>query len=831
MKQSPNNTGSDRSLFQKILPVLGLTLIVLLGYHKVFLGADFFLYEDPLAISNYSFMTGLGNGWRPDKGFGVSLFFGDPGIWHPWSLFSWLERLAPSRVWAYNFSVVALSIGVAITMYFFIRKIAPSANRWSAVFLSPVVVFCSSQAGIYFLRHPITLFIGMLGWVMVLYGYYQRPKLIHFFIGGALFWAVLCFGNLWSVFQLLTLGFFFSVFYYIYFKGSLRKLTMDFFIISLVAMVTLVFLSLWLIYPLILEKMVLGYMREKVRYLGGDLLALPNLKQVCLFLIGLFQVEWIPLNHNLGGFGFKPLPYNYNVFVAFPLVFIHTLFRRPEGFWEFTIKWLLIIFLIHTGLSFFSPAYDNFYSYITYKTSKIISMYDSVIPFQVGLMALFLAKMDEKNIIITNRWGRWGQRLTAGLLAISLGGLTIFAVCALSQPGWLPSLASKLIQAYVPGKIGSYPKELVHEVAVYNIQRFQELMRWHSLVFYVLSILLVVPFLKDQWLIAVSKKSKLWIAGLVVTNVVLYSWTVYPLNEKGLFWEQRHLARYAFQPTDRFYFVKEGPTERTLDGFRRAWSQIDGGGYRQRQQVGLLEPPGLNLSGLKSFDARHNGEFIYHIFNGDGRSRMQHLRDLYYGGPLLFHELLDMSAVKYYYSNQEIHNLSDNLVLFAKERQLYVYLNKNAWPYYYLAKQLSVIEENQYPRQVQQGTAYLWEEDLFEFPQRVESSDITMKKFSFGELIFDFKGTSPELLVVADSWHPFWRARAKGKDLPVIKANGIFKGVKLPAGEYQLRLFFDTRPYKKGIPVCVMSWFLFLAGFVYAWRHRQRPLWREIKTG
>jgi len=101
---------------QHRLRVLILIGLVLFGYYKIFFGADFFTEEDPATIYGYSHGNAVGNGWRPDKGFGVSFFFGDPGAFHAWSLFSLWEKLfsAPHR--AYNISIVTLLIVAALSI-------------------------------------------------------------------------------------------------------------------------------------------------------------------------------------------------------------------------------------------------------------------------------------------------------------------------------------------------------------------------------------------------------------------------------------------------------------------------------------------------------------------------------------------------------------------------------------------------------------------------------------------------------------------------------------------------------------------------------------------
>jgi Bacterial membrane protein YfhO len=50
----------------------------------------------------------------------------------------------------------------------------------------------------------------------------------------------------------------------------------------------------------------------------------------------------------------------------------------------------------------------------------------------------------------------------------------------------------------------------------------------------------------------------------------------------------------------------------------------------------------------------------------------------------------------------------------------------------------------------------------------------------------------PALLVVTDAWHPGWSATVDGRKVEIRKANGVFRGVAVPAGSH--RVVFRFRP-------------------------------------
>jgi hypothetical protein len=66
-----------------------------------------------------------------------------------------------------------------------------------------------------------------------------------------------------------------------------------------------------------------------------------------------------------------------------------------------------------------------------------------------------------------------------------------------------------------------------------------------------------------------------------------------------------------------------------------------------------------------------------------------------------------------------------------------------------------------------------------------------------------------QLLIVADSFHPGWQATVDGQPTPVVRANGDFLGVVVPAGRHDVTLRFNPPSLRGG-------WALSLLGLVLA---------------
>jgi hypothetical protein len=284
--------------WSSIVPFILADLIVFVGYYKVFAGYNFYIHEDWVALSNHTSGNKDSNGWRPDKGLGISYFYGDPGMWHPWAFFSFLEKAAPSREWSHLFSVMVLDILAVLAVLFFVRRFFPQINLWLAAILAPLLVFCFDAPAQHYSRHFISLSVAIPMFLWLLYDYYERPKWLHIFLSALLVWAVAFFGNLWSMTQLLMLGFIFTLIYRVYFKTGWKKIAQQFFVLYGLSVPLVLFLGAWVFYSFGLDQAVVGYVREKTIPLGS-LSFIPQLKPLISYLGGFFPFEGIPIDHNL----------------------------------------------------------------------------------------------------------------------------------------------------------------------------------------------------------------------------------------------------------------------------------------------------------------------------------------------------------------------------------------------------------------------------------------------------------------------------------------------------------------------------------------------------
>ncbi len=79
---------------------------------------------------------------------------------------------------------------------------------------------------------------------------------------------------------------------------------------------------------------------------------------------------------------------------------------------------------------------------------------------------------------------------------------------------------------------------------------------------------------------------------------------------------------------------------------------------------------------------------------------------------------------------------------------------------------------------------------------------------------------APRLLMFTDSIYPGWRAYVDGERAEIVRTNGAFKGVEIPAGSHAVR--FEFRPISILIGMMISGFALVAASIVLLWAGRPR---------
>lgn len=106
----------------------------------------------------------------------------------------------------------------------------------------------------------------------------------------------------------------------------------------------------------------------------------------------------------------------------------------------------------------------------------------------------------------------------------------------------------------------------------------------------------------------------------------------------------------------------------------------------------------------------------------------------------------------------------------------------------------------------------------------LKSQSISWKENSANTVSLEVNCLNPSLLVLTDHFYPGWLARIDGKYVPIFRANGIVRGVFVPAGKHLVEYTYQPQSLRIALAISLAAW-LFLAliaaaTFVFEKRYR-----------
>ncbi len=100
----------------------------------------------------------------------------------------------------------------------------------------------------------------------------------------------------------------------------------------------------------------------------------------------------------------------------------------------------------------------------------------------------------------------------------------------------------------------------------------------------------------------------------------------------------------------------------------------------------------------------------------------------------------------------------------------------------------------------------------------------TITGFGPNEIVVETNAANDGFLVLSEVYYPGWKARIddqNGREVPVLRANFLFRGVAVPAGMHRVRVWYDPDSFKVGFAL----WGVTLGGLVVwaglGWRKRR----------
>ena len=816
-----------------IVPLIFLVIIIS-AHYGLFMGHTFFVEPDPVLTFSYDTKDKNFSGWRPDLGAGLTFFFGDPGFFHTWSLSRLWQKLFSDSVWAYNIFILMLLWIACVVMYFILLKTVPRLNRVLMVALASLIAINSLRHEFFFQKHWIMLPISSGLVSIILFDFFKSPSPRHFFLYTLTLSASIFLG---SSRILASLLFFVAVFFglFAYYHG-LHKSFLElcqrfklFFLLNLGAGITILLLGAWVFYSIFLETFLTGYVRDPNDLTDTFFAPLSLLKLLERFLYFLHAGLFSPDSGVLGLSQNMSIPGWNNVSPVFPLVLVFSLFYKSESFWEFSSKFIVVgVLLLQEfldwvpGIFWFFPEALNIFG--------DLKLHPTVQLYEVILIAIFIQRLQVSEPFRKPLEIKFMRSLSIGL-SLLYGSLLMLALGAKFAPVMINAFFQEIFQWLARlREIVAEKKEFLSELISGNIQLFHETMGWFHIFYYGLALLFVLSFSKNKFPGWFSRDKGLYFSiTLLVVNLFL-AWSIYPLNKEPLVWERQNFTEGAtpFQIKEYDRIAKVGAAESCLNPKDLIacvrFKYLKGEFGPKRYVMGYRLSPGFDFSGVKSFSQKEVTSLVIKFLEMDGLSIENPFR--YFQGfpPYSHYKIYDFTGVKYFVSPYPLPT-SKSIKSLYSSFQFYVYENLDAWPYYYFADRIETIKNVEELYHAKKGTAYLWEDsrksDFFgENP--AQEKFIELSRFRFGDMEFRSTSKNEEFLVVSDAWHPFWKAQVDGKEVDVLKANGVFKGIFVSPGDHEIRLFFDNTPYRLGIWISIISWIIFIGAWIAV--HRKNTI-------
>lgn len=136
------------------------------------------------------------------------------------------------------------------------------------------------------------------------------------------------------------------------------------------------------------------------------------------------------------------------------------------------------------------------------------------------------------------------------------------------------------------------------------------------------------------------------------------------------------------------------------------------------------------------------------------------------------------------------------LPLVARTKDAYIYENPDALPRVMVVPEAQIVDQDklvqsgQWPSTDFRRLAFI-EKTALPLPRGKTGGTARIVSYTNTEIVIETGTQKGGVLLLNDIWHPWWFARIDGKPTPVLRANGVFRAVILPAGVKQVEFRFE----------------------------------------
>jgi hypothetical protein len=144
----------------------------------------------------------------------------------------------------------------------------------------------------------------------------------------------------------------------------------------------------------------------------------------------------------------------------------------------------------------------------------------------------------------------------------------------------------------------------------------------------------------------------------------------------------------------------------------------------------------------------------------------------------------------------------------------------NAW----FVNKVQVVEEDRVAGIMESGqynlkeTVILEKEVEFSNKDQVPDYKIECTEYSNNKIVYKISNSTDGFLVLSEVYYPSWKAQVNGKDTEVLRANYCFRAINVSKGDNTVTLEYDSKTYKTGFTVSVLTLLLSLTGLLILWK-------------
>jgi hypothetical protein len=108
-------------------------------------------------------------------------------------------------------------------------------------------------------------------------------------------------------------------------------------------------------------------------------------------------------------------------------------------------------------------------------------------------------------------------------------------------------------------------------------------------------------------------------------------------------------------------------------------------------------------------------------------------------------------------------------------------------------------------------------------PGPTDGSTARVTRFSPSELVVDVEAVADGLLVLSEVSYPGWRASIDGVPASLLRANGLLRGVPIPAGRHTVRVWYASTSVRLGLVISALTVIAGVAGGLLGRRRKTGP--------